>query len=282
MFKNFTPKEHIAGNAPMKSSAQRQIRAKVLEQIPFLSHPAALPPPSATSVAPAPTQAQAPESDEEEEDTGARRKKGAGKEKKGKGPGGGGKGGKKNKRGGGGGRDEDDEPTSLPAQPPLSNPEEETTAAEVDENLTVLDLIWPKKETLSLVKCRDHISIYAVNGEPLFFQHFDGPFYPTLKVLHRFPDMLPRVGVDRGAIKFVLAGANIMCPGMTSPTGYLPPTSHNIPSGSPVAVHAYGKEHALAIGLLAMSTDEIRSVNKNIGVENVTFLGDDLWKVDRL
>lgn len=69
---------------------------------------------------------------------------------------------------------------------------------------------------------------------------------------------------------------------MTSPTGYLPPSSANIPRGSPVAVHAYGKEHALAIGLLAMSTDEIRDVNKNIGVENVTFLGDDLWKVDRL
>lgn len=69
---------------------------------------------------------------------------------------------------------------------------------------------------------------------------------------------------------------------MTSPTGHLPPSSANIPRGSPVAVHAYGKEHALAIGLLAMSTDEIRDVNKNIGVENVTFLGDDLWKVDRL
>lgn len=25
--------------------------------------------------------------------------------------------------------------------------------------------------------------------------------------------------VDRGAIKFVLAGANIMCPGLTSPGG---------------------------------------------------------------
>lgn len=71
-------------------------------------------------------------------------------------------------------------------------------------------------------------------------------------------------------------------PGMTSATGYLPPSSHNIPKGTPVAVHAYGKENALAIGLLTMSTDEIRSVNKNIGVENIAFLGDDLWKVDRL
>ncbi|KPV73461.1 uncharacterized protein RHOBADRAFT_16585, partial [Rhodotorula graminis WP1] len=185
----FQPKEHIAGNAPMKTSAQRNIRNKVLEQLPFLALPA---------------------------------------------------------------------------------------------GLTVLDLIWPKKETLSLIKCREHISIYAVHGEPLFFQHFDGPFYPTLKVLHRFPGMLPRVGVDRGAIKFVLSGANIMCPGMTSATGYLPPSEHNIPSGTPVAVYAYGKEHPLAIGLTKMSTNDIRDLNKDIGVENVAFLGDDLWKVDKL
>ncbi|GAA5990106.1 hypothetical protein JCM11641_007069 [Rhodosporidiobolus odoratus] len=255
MFRKFTPKEDIAGNAPMKSSAQRQIRAKLLEQIPLLSQPAQ-PPISAAS---------GPVVEEEDDLP----KKGPGAGKKDKGGKKGGKGGKGKK-----GRGEDDEEQAAPT--------EEATPTAVDEELTVLDVLWPKKETLTLVKCREHISLYTVHGEPLFFQHFDGPFYPTLKVLHRYPQMLPRVGVDRGAIKFVLSGANIMCPGMTSPTGYLPPPSSNIPKGSPVAVHAYGKEHALAIGLLAMSTDEIRDLNKNIGVENITYLGDDLWKVGNL
>jgi PUA domain protein len=31
---------------------------------------------------------------------------------------------------------------------------------------------------------KEHMSIYTVHGEPLFFQHFDGPFYPTLRLLH--------------------------------------------------------------------------------------------------
>lgn len=35
------------------------------------------------------------------------------------------------------------------------------------------------------------------------------------------PDMMKKVQVDRGAIKFVLAGANIMCPGLTSKGGDL-------------------------------------------------------------
>lgn len=36
------------------------------------------------------------------------------------------------------------------------------------------------------------------------------------------PEFMPRVQVDRGAIKYVLSGANIMIPGLTSAGGYLP------------------------------------------------------------
>lgn len=32
---------------------------------------------------------------------------------------------------------------------------------------------------------------------------------------------MKKLQVDRGAIKYVLAGANIMCPGLTSPGGAL-------------------------------------------------------------
>lgn len=34
--------------------------------------------------------------------------------------------------------------------------------------------------------------------------------------------MLPRMQCDKGAIKFVLNGSNIMCPGLTSPGGSMP------------------------------------------------------------
>lgn len=32
---------------------------------------------------------------------------------------------------------------------------------------------------------REHISILALSGKPLFFQHFDGPYFPTLRLLHQ-------------------------------------------------------------------------------------------------
>ncbi|KAJ3354100.1 translation machinery-associated protein 20, partial [Kappamyces sp. JEL0680] len=121
----------------------------------------------------------------------------------------------------------------------------------------------------------DRVSIVSVEGQYLFFQHFDGPYFPTLKLLHRYPDILPKIQVDRGAIKFVLKGADIMCPGMTSPGARLP--TANLPKDSVVAIYAEGKEHALAVGLTTMSVDEIKTINKGTGVQNMHVILDGLW-----
>lgn len=145
-----------------------------------------------------------------------------------------------------------------------------------------LEAIWPKKEGLILAKCRDHISIYTVGNEPLFFQHFDGPFFPTLRLAHKYPYVLAMVRVDRGAIRFLLGGAHMMCPGMTSAGGYLPPADEALPAGTPVIIHAEGKEHAVGLGITKMGTEEMKAVNKGIGVEIITYLGDDLWAIQSL
>jgi PUA domain protein len=64
-----------------------------------------------------------------------------------------------------------------------------------------------------------------------------------------------RLQVDRGAVKFLLAGANIMCPGLTSKGAKLP--EEDYPIGTPVAVYVEGKEHALAVGVLKMTISEM-------------------------
>lgn len=50
-------------------------------------------------------------------------------------------------------------------------------------------------------------------------------------MIHVDPTIMKMLRVDRGAIKFVLAGANIMCPGLTSSGGAL---DDNIPAEAPV------------------------------------------------
>ncbi|KAK7097257.1 malignant T-cell-amplified sequence 1-like [Littorina saxatilis] len=139
-----------------------------------------------------------------------------------------------------------------------------------------IDQILPKKEALKIVKCQDHIEILAAqNGELLFFRHRDGDLYPTLKLLHKYPFILPHMQVDKGAIGFVLSGANIMCPGLTSPGARMT----RVDKDTVVAIMAEGKDTAIAIGLTKLSTDDIISKNKGVGVENIHFLNDGLWQM---
>lgn len=85
--------------------------------------------------------------------------------------------------------------------------------------------------------------------------------------------------MDKGAIKYVLSGANIMCPGLTSAGAKLTP---DISAGRPVAIMAEGKQHALGIGLMKLSSADIKNVNKGIGVDNVHYITDGLYKVTTL
>jgi len=60
------------------------------------------------------------------------------------------------------------------------------------------------------------VQLVILGEEPLFFAARDDPWLPTLRLLHKYPLMMNRLRVDTGAIKFVLSGANIMSPGLTS------------------------------------------------------------------
>ncbi|KAG0309454.1 hypothetical protein BGZ98_002339 [Dissophora globulifera] len=139
----------------------------------------------------------------------------------------------------------------------------------------IIDDVMPKKAPLILMKCHEHINLIVMNNEILFFNHFDGPYFPTLKLLHKYPNLMPRLQVDRGAIKFVMAGANIMCPGLTSKGARM---DVSVPADSVVAIAAEGKNEILAVGITKMSTEDIKRINKNIGVETVHYLNDCLWK----
>ena len=117
---------------------------------------------------------------------------------------------------------------------------------------------------------------------------------PHLSLIHRYPAAFPdRVRVDRGAVRFILSGAALMVPGMTSPGGRLPGEwdkdddgpeedyrygSEDIPAGRMVVVEVEGKEHACMIGRLKMGTKEMKEQKKGVAIDNGHFLGDRVWK----
>ncbi|CAO1629618.1 unnamed protein product [Parajaminaea phylloscopi] len=142
----------------------------------------------------------------------------------------------------------------------------------------LLEQIWPKKDDVTLVKfSREHVSFLKVGDKVIFWQHFDGPYFPTLHLAHQYPFLLPTIRVDRGAIRFLLSGANIMAPGLLSAGGRLPEPSEALPAESPVLILAQGKENALAMGKLKLDTEEIKKQGKGVVVDNLHSLGDDLW-----
>jgi len=83
--------------------------------------------------------------------------------------------------------------------------------------------------------------------------------------------------VDRGAIRFMLAGAQLMCPGLTSAGAQLPEKEEEIKAGAVVAVGAEGKVHACMIGVMKMNTEDVKKINKDVAVEPAHYLGDGLW-----
>ncbi|XP_058018155.1 malignant T-cell-amplified sequence 1-A-like [Ahaetulla prasina] len=133
-----------------------------------------------------------------------------------------------------------------------------------------LNQIMPKIDPVKIIQCHEHIKILTVNDALLFFRQREGPFYPTLRLLHKYPFILPHQ-VNKRAIKFLLSGGNIMCPGLTCPGAKL----YLAAADRIVAIMLEGKQHALRVGVMKMVADYIEKVN--IGSENIHYLNYGLW-----
>ncbi|KAI0597790.1 hypothetical protein F4775DRAFT_558594 [Biscogniauxia sp. FL1348] len=169
-----------------------------------------------------------------------------------------------------------------------------------------IDEILPKKGSLEAMKLPDRCTLYVLDSQPLFFQNDAGPsntLLPHLKLVHRFPDAFPSIRIDRGAIRFVLSGATLMAPGLTSPGGRLPSGvltarpaegeegavkegldederwTRELEKGEPVVVRAEGKTEACAVGFLVVGTKEVKEKGKGPVIEDAHYLGDGLWRL---
>ncbi|KAL1895117.1 translation machinery-associated protein 20 [Ceratocystis pirilliformis] len=156
------------------------------------------------------------------------------------------------------------------------------------------DAIMPKKGALESIKLPDRVVLYVLDGEPLFFQpDMPGPavLLPHLRLVHRFPHAFPSLRIDRGAIRFVLSGATLMAPGLTSAGGRLSDPidgperaedgrwSRELEKGEPVVIMAEGKDTACAVGVLVAGTKEVKEKGKGPVVEEAHCLGDGLWNL---
>ena len=129
----------------------------------------------------------------------------------------------------------------------------------VDQNPNIgehAELIWPKKAKVYTLKFKGEngFSFIRIEEEIMFIEIRDKAVLPMLRVLHRFPFMMDQMVADKGAIRHIFSGSHVMAPGLTSEGGRIYP---GLEAGSPVALMAEGKKHAMAIGYLTMSSIDI-------------------------
>jgi len=137
-----------------------------------------------------------------------------------------------------------------------------------------LDEIVSKKAILYTTKIKPENKYEIIFTENEIICAVDGKFViPHLKILHRYQDWVPRMQVDKGAIKHVMTGANIMCPGLTSKGGKM----EEIETEKMVLITAEGKINGMGVGKTKLSTSQIREVNKGVAIEMLHYLNDGLW-----
>ena len=96
-----------------------------------------------------------------------------------------------------------------------------------------------------------------------------------LRVLHEYPFMMKKMQCDKGAIKHIFSGSNVMAPGLTSEGGNM---DMSCEEGEAVAITAEGKEHAMGIGFMLMSAEETKEKNAGMAIELVQYMNDAVWK----
>lgn len=146
---------------------------------------------------------------------------------------------------------------------------------------SVLEDILPKKAQVSSTKFHTadyKWELFWVDKAPLFFKNDkeDDELFPTLRLLHQYPDMLYKAQTDFGAVKFIMSGSNVMSKGLQSDGAFV---DDRIENGTVVGIYAHGKEHAMGVGVSVLNATGIREATIGEGILTKHVVGDGLWLI---
>jgi len=141
-------------------------------------------------------------------------------------------------------------------------------AKEVTKLIPGLEL--SKKDNVVLMEDENR-KIITVNKEPYLF-YYEDKLVPTLKLLQT-KDLLKKITVDMGAIKFVVNGADIMRPGITK-------IQEGIEKDEFIVIVDETHQKPLAVGIALLSAEEMEKATSGKVIKNIHYVGDDLWKIE--
>ncbi|KAG4069725.1 hypothetical protein HA402_002304 [Bradysia odoriphaga] len=147
-----------------------------------------------------------------------------------------------------------------------------------------LNTIFPNKSSISVIKLITHsediVNVYAVDKRPMFFETPDQVLLPTVYTLWLVPNMLPAFTTHPAVLPRLSNGADLMLPGIIR-QGQGSRCYGYYKKNEVVAVNLTSNKAAIAIGLLAKSSDDLyMSGGVGIGVNVLHVFGDKLWGLD--
>lgn len=110
-----------------------------------------------------------------------------------------------------------------------------------------------------------------LNKTPILFFKDNKPI-PTLKFLLK-NQILKKVTVDMGAVKFICGGADVMRPGITQ-------IDENIQKGDIITVIDEKNKTPLIVGEAIHSTEELKEKKDGKVIKNIHYITDELWNLE--
>ncbi|KAI8818919.1 uncharacterized protein EV422DRAFT_535905 [Fimicolochytrium jonesii] len=118
--------------------------------------------------------------------------------------------------------------------------------------------------------------LISIKGQPILWKDLDGNLFPTVYALWTVPNMLPSIMTHGPVLHKLFDGADLMLPGVIIPAeGF-----GDLQYGDIVSITVRGSLMPMAVGTMAISSDEIKKSNyamRGKGVHILHTFGDTLW-----
>ncbi|AKB83273.1 tRNA-guanine(15) transglycosylase [Methanosarcina barkeri 3] len=133
------------------------------------------------------------------------------------------------------------------------------------------ELSYLEDKTLEKITLEEY-SLILVDGKPLLFE-IEGHLFPTVRGALEMGLQKRIVTVDKGAIRFVSNGADIMAPGVAA-------ADPEIKKGDFVIIVEETHQKPLAIGKAIMGGPEMVEATSGKAIKSITHVGDKLWNTE--
>ena len=140
---------------------------------------------------------------------------------------------------------------------------------------TVIDALFTEKPKVEFLRLDNREEIIVVN-KLLSFWLTKERYIPCLTLLIN-PDIeftMKSVTVDKGAIRFVANGADIMRPGITV-------IDDSIKKGDIIKIQEETHGRALAVGMAMFDAPEMQKMTKGKVVKNIHTVNDPVWEFSK-